>query len=180
LSKVTKLCFVCTGNIIRSPLAENIFRHLVAQAGLDGKYQVESAGTSTFHIGEPPDSRMRRVAASHGFRYTGKARQFTLRDFDENDVIIAMDASNRTTLLRIAWTPEQQAKVHLLRAFDPQAEPNNSVPDPYYGGIEGFEEVYQIVERSCRGLLQALENGELVPSGNILARSEQQADRKPG
>jgi protein-tyrosine phosphatase len=161
LSKVTKLCFVCTGNIIRSPLAENMFRHLVTQAGLDSKYQVFSAGTSAFHIGETPDSRMRRVAASHGFKYTGKARQFLLRDFDENDVIIAMDASNRTTLWRMARTPEQQGKVRLLRAFDPQAEPNASVPDPYYGGIEGFEEVYKIVERSCQGLLSALENGEL-------------------
>jgi protein-tyrosine phosphatase len=161
LPKVTKLCFVCTGNIIRSPIAENMFRHLVTQAGLDGKYQASSAGTSAFHIGEPPDSRMRRVAASHGFKYTGKAHQFMLRDFDENDVIIAMDASNRTTLLRMARTPEQQAKIRLMRVFDPQAEPNASVPDPYYDGIEGFEEVYQIVERSCQGLLSALENGEL-------------------
>ncbi len=161
MSEATKVCFVCLGNIVRSPLAENMFRHLVEEAGLSHKYPVDSAGTSAWHAGEKPDSRMRRVAASHGFEYSGRARQFQLRDFDRFDVIIAMDTSNRTKLLELARTPKHQEKVHQMRAFDPEGGPDMAVPDPYYGGIDGFEEVYQIVERSCQGLLDSLENGEL-------------------
>ena len=157
MSNVTKICFVCLGNIVRSPLAENIFRYLVSDAGLDDRYQLDSAGTGVWHVGEPPDRRMRRVAASHGYKYAGIARQITRADFDEFDWIIAMDSDNKTKLINLADTPEKAAKVRLLREFDPQGGPNAAVPDPYYGGIDDFEEVFQIVERSCRGLLEALE-----------------------
>jgi protein-tyrosine phosphatase len=104
---------------------------------------------------------MRRVAASHGLKYSGRARQFNHQDFDKFDVVIAMDTSNRNNLTRMTSDPAQIAKVHLMRDFDPQAGENASVPDPYYGGIDGFEDVYWLVERSCQGLLDALENGEL-------------------
>jgi len=161
LTQAKKICFVCLGNIVRSPLAENLFRHLARQAGADERYEVDSAGTSAFHIGEPPDGRMRQVAASHGFAYNGEARQFKRGDFDRFDWIIAMDTSNRSTLLGLANTKEHQAKIRLMRAFDPQGRPDDPVPDPYYGGIDGFEEVYRIVARSCQGLLDALEAGEL-------------------
>ena len=162
LSEVTKICFVCLGNIVRSPLAENLFRHLVQRAGLSDKYQVDSAGTSVWHIGEKPDSRMRRVAASHGFEYSGRARQFTISDFDRFDLIVAMDSTNGTKLMELAKTPEHKDKIRQMRAFDPQGGPDFAVPDPYYGGIDGFEKVYEIIERSCQGLLTALEDGKVT------------------
>lgn len=152
---------MCLGNIVRSPLAENMFRHMVKQAGLSDKYQVDSAGTSAWHIGEKPDSRMRRVAASHGFVYTGRARQFTISDFEGFDLIIAMDSNNQRKLMELAMIPEHREKIHQMRAFDPQGGHGLAVPDPYYGGIDGFEQVYQIIERSCQGLLTALENGKI-------------------
>ncbi len=162
MTNPTRICFVCLGNIVRSPLAENMFRYLAKQAGVEDNYEVDSAGTSSYHVGERPDRRMRRVAAEHGFQYDGRSRQFKRSDFAKFDWIIAMDTSNRADLKRLAPTGADQAKVRLMREFDPQGEPNAPVPDPYYGGIDGFEKVYQIVERSCRGLLDALEQGELT------------------
>lgn len=153
----TKILFVCVGNIVRSPLAENLFRHLANQAGVDQKYQVDSAGTSAWHIGEPPDRRMRRVAASHGFNYNGRARQVTPQDFDDFDLIIAMDPSNLKSLRALAKKSEHLEKIHLLRSFDPEGDDNAIVPDPYYGGIEDFHEVYRIVEQAAKGLLDSLE-----------------------
>ena len=158
---VTRICFVCLGNIVRSPLGEHMFKHLAQQAGVAARYTVDSAGTGSWHVGESPDRRMRRVAARHGLNYDGSARQFRQSYFDQYDWIIAMDTENRTNLQRLARSPQDTAKIHLMRAFDPQAKPNASVPDPYYGGIDGFEEVYQIVECACQGLLAALENGQL-------------------
>jgi len=154
--KPQRILFVCLGNIVRSPLAENMFRHLAEQAGLADRYEVDSAGTGGWHVGERPDRRMRQVAARHGFRYDGRARQFQQSDFDHFDLIIAMDAQNRADLRRLARSPEDEAKIHTLREFDPHGGPTAPVPDPYYGGIDGFEEVYTIVERSCRALLDAL------------------------
>lgn len=134
---------------------------MAEQIGAADQYEIDSAGTSGYHIGEHPDRRMRRVAAQHGLKYSGHARQFHPRDFDRFDLIIAMDTTNQADLLRQASTTEQQSKVHLMREFDPLAGGNAGVPDPYYGGIDGFEEVFRIVERSCQGLLDAIENGQL-------------------
>lgn len=159
MAEVTRICFVCLGNIVRSPLAENMFLRLAEDAGVDHKYVVDSAGTSGYHIGESPDPRMRRVAARHGLEYDGRARKFERRDFDHFDLIIAMSPTNREDLLRIAPDEEAEKKIRLMREFDPQAGPDASVPDPYYGGMAGFEEAYAIVERACRGLLQHLEQG---------------------
>ncbi len=158
MSEVTKVCFVCLGNIVRSPLAENMFRQLVNKAGLSDKYEADSAGTSAWHVGEEPDIRMRRVASKHGFEYSGSARQFRPQDFYNFDLIIAMDTSNRRSLLGLASKPEHRRKIYQMRAFDPEGGPDLAVPDPYYGGIDGFEVVYEIIERSCQGLLDALEN----------------------
>ena len=155
---LTKICFVCLGNIVRSPLGENMFKHLAQQSGAADHYQVDSAGTGSWHVGEAPDQRMRRVAAKHGLKYDGRARQFRQSDFDKFDLIIAMDIENRANLLRFTNSKQDAAKIQLMRNFDPQAGPNQSVPDPYYGGIDGFEEVFTIVERSCQGLLDSLEN----------------------
>ena len=156
-----RILFVCLGNIVRSPLAENMFAHLADKAGVAEQYYVDSAGTASYHVGESPDARMRRVAAGRGLVYNGRARQFEPRDFDRFDLIIPMDASNRDNLLRLARKPEHEAKIHMLRAFDPQGSPSDPVPDPYYGGIDGFEKVYEIIERSCQGLLDTLQAGEL-------------------
>jgi protein-tyrosine phosphatase len=156
-----KICFVCLGNIVRSPLAENIFQHLAEEAGVADVYQVDSAGTSAYHVGESPDSRMRKVARKHGLEYDGRARQFRRKDFDRFDLLIAMSQENRRDLERLAAKPEHRQKIKLMRDYDPQARPGAGVPDPYYGGMEGFERVYQIVERSCRHLLEELERERL-------------------
>ncbi len=161
MADITRICFVCLGNIVRSPLAENLFIHLAEKAGVAHKYEADSAGTSAWHVGESPDARMRRVAAQRGLTYDGRSRQFRRDDFDRFDLIVAMDRENRSDILSLSHTPQEQAKVRLLREFDPQGSPRAVVPDPYYGGIIGFEETYEIVERSCRGLLEALEGGNL-------------------
>ena len=161
MTKITRICFVCTGNIVRSPLAEKLFRHLSEEAGVVRKYEVDSAGMGPWHVGEPPDARMLRVAARHGFRYDHRGRQFQNTDFDRFDLILAMDAENRDALLYRVSSPEQEAKIRMLREFDPYGGPRQSVPDPYYGGSDGFEEVYRVVERSVMGLLEALEGGKL-------------------
>ncbi|MBN1231225.1 MAG: low molecular weight phosphotyrosine protein phosphatase [Anaerolineales bacterium] len=162
MEKPVKVLFVCLGNIVRSPLGENVFMHLVEEQGLQNKYKADSAGTIGYHAGETPDSRMRRVASKRGLQYTGKARQVQDRDFVDFDLIIAMDTTNREDLLERAGTDTHRSKIHLMREFDPHVNTEASVPDPYYGGIDGFEEVYDIVDRSCRVLLEKLEAGELV------------------
>jgi len=154
--KPTRICFVCLWNIVRSPLAENLFVHTANQEGVGHEFDVDSAGTSSWHVGERPDPRMRRVATSRGFSYDGRARQFKRSDFEKFDLIIAMDLENICALERLAQSEEHKTKIHLLREYDPYGEPNASVPDPYYGGHFGFEETYTIVERSIKGLLKEL------------------------
>ncbi len=160
-----RICFVCMGNIVRSPLAENYFRWLAEKNGQTHRYEVDSAGTISYHVGESPDERMLRVARRHGLVYTGRARQFQRQDFDRFDLILALDRENRSTLLQIARSPQDREKIRMLRAFDPEGGPNASVPDPYYEGEEGFEEVYQVIARACRGLYEALENQNHGSSG---------------
>ncbi len=162
LSEKTRLLFVCLGNIVRSPLAENMFQHLAETAGVFDAYEVDSAGTGGWHVGESPDSRMRRVAEQRGLVYDGRARQFSPSDFARFDWIIAMDQENRANLRALARSQADQDKIRLMREFDPLGGPNAEVPDPYYGGIRGFEEVYDIVERACKGLLETLEQGKVM------------------
>jgi len=155
-----KICFVCQGNIIRSPLAENLFRQLAQERGVGERYDLDSAGTSAYHIGEPPDRRMRQVAEEQGFRYSGRARQFRPEELDEFDLVLAMDRSNLRILQGWAKDQEQLDKIRLMREFDTQAGSDLDVPDPYYGGKEGFYVTYEIVNRSSAGLMEALEGGE--------------------
>jgi protein-tyrosine phosphatase len=157
----TRVLFVCLGNIIRSPLAEHMFTTQAKLAGLGDKYEVDSAGTSDYHIGESPDSRMRKVASENGLVYDGLARQFSPIDFELFDLIIAMDMSNKSDILNLASDPVDEEKVYTLRSFDPEGNATDAVPDPYYSGVDGFHLTYKIVERSCQKLLTALESGEL-------------------
>lgn len=158
----TRILFVCLGNIIRSPLAEHMFAYLAEQAGVAHKYEVDSAGTSAYHIGEQPDSRMRKVAAQNGLVYNGRARQVRPEDYDRYDLIIPQDQDNLRNLKWLVRGPEDESKLFTMRSFDPQGSANEGVPDPYYGGIDGFQVTFEIVRRSCQGLLDALEKGELV------------------
>lgn len=164
MSPRKRILFVCLGNIVRSPLAENMFRHFVTQAGMGDDFEVASAGTGGWHVGESPDSRMRQVAAQRGLVYDGSAQQFSPHDFERFDWIIVMDQGNRADVLAKAQTKAHREKVHLMREFDPQAGRQTDVPDPYYGGLRGFEEVYDIIERACHGLLEVFqtENDKVI------------------
>ncbi len=152
-----KILFVCMGNICRSPLAEGVFNHLAAQAGRTNDFEIDSCGTGGWHAGELADPRSRAVAQKYGLRLTHRARQFKRSDFNDFDLIVAMDEDNRSDLLSFSdLKPEQKAKVHLLREWDEQARGDLDVPDPYYGGPDGFERIYQMIERSAKKLLESL------------------------
>ena len=148
--------FVCLGNICRSPMAEGIFVHLVKEAGLHHVIACDSAGTSDYHIGELPDPRMRQTARRHGLSLTHRARQLRGADFGAFDYILAMDESNWDDITRHpGYRPEHAPKVSFLRMHDDDTRDLN-VPDPYYGGPEGFEQVYQLLHRTGVRFLQFL------------------------
>lgn len=155
-SNTFHICFVCLGNICRSPTAEGIFQHAVNERGLEDYFVVDSAGTSAFHIGEPANSKSRKVALERGVELTSKARQFTAADLDLFHLIIVMDDENKANVRLLANTEEQKSKIHLMREFDPVPE-DGQVPDPYYGGISGFHNVFDILERSSNALLDVIE-----------------------
>ena len=142
-----RVLFVCTGNICRSPTAEGVMRKMVADIGLD--VHVESAGTHDYHVGHAPDERALHHAKGRGYDLSAqRARQVRAQDFDEFDVILAMDRGHLKALQRIA-PAHHHAKIRLF-------VPDFDVPDPYYGGAEGFEKVLDLVEERCRALLDEL------------------------
>jgi protein-tyrosine phosphatase len=147
--------FVCLGNICRSPLAEGVFRHLVHEQGLDESFLIDSAGTGAWHVGEPADRRSAAVAARHGIDLDGSARKVRPDDFENFDLVVAMDRQNLDDLERLAAAHGTEARIHLLREFDPEGG-GDEVPDPYYGGPNGFDTVYDMVHRSCVTLLEVL------------------------
>lgn len=149
---MVRVLFVCLGNICRSPTAEGIFAHLVTQAGLVDSIEIDSAGTGAWHTGERADRRARETAARRGIELMSRARAVVPADFEHFDYIVAMDRSNRDNLLEQA-PPEHAHKVVMMRSFDPTAQPEQEVPDPYYGGDDGFENVCDLVTRACEGLL---------------------------
>lgn len=150
-----RVLFVCTGNICRSPTAEGVFRRVVAQAGLEGRIFIDSAGTHDYHVGEPPDLRTQRAAALRGYDLSRlRARRVEAVDFAKFDYVLAMDEVNLRFLERLC--PRVHAKkLHLFLEFtvDPV---EREVPDPYYGGGEGFERVLDLVEQASAGLLRHL------------------------
>ncbi len=156
MSRVIRLCFVCTGNICRSPTAEGVMRHLVREGGFDGSVLIESAGTGSWHVGQRADLRSRTAAEARGYDLPSRAQQFTSRFFERFDYVLCADSDNREHLERLAPNENASSKIHMLRDFDPGSPPGSDVPDPYYGGPEGFDEVLDICEAACRGLLAHL------------------------
>ena len=153
MAQEISVLMVCLGNICRSPMAEGVFRHILATEGLQERIRVDSAGTGSWHVGESPDVRSVRTAAVHGVKLAGNARQVRPEDFRNFDYIVAMDLENLEALQDIRDGVGGDAALYLLREFDPNGGPGAEVPDPYYGGPRGFEDVYDMVDRSCRGLL---------------------------
>ena len=151
-SEPVRVLFVCLGNICRSPLAEAVFRQQVRERGAEHLVEIDSAGTSGYHVGSPPDSRSARVAQARGVEITGVSRQLTRADLHRFDYVIAMDADNLREIGELRDAVGGTARVHRLREWDPQRD-GDDVPDPYYGGPRGFEDVHDIVERSCAALL---------------------------
>lgn len=147
-----KVLFVCTGNICRSPTAEGVFRHMVEEAGLDQTITADSAGTHNYHEGEPPDARSCKAAAARGFDLSAlRARKVVARDFHDFDLILAMDQGHFTHLE--AMKPkEARAEVRLYLDFHPSSRAKD-VPDPYYGGPEGFARVLDMIEETSTALL---------------------------
>jgi protein-tyrosine phosphatase len=150
------VCFVCLGNICRSPAAEGVFLGLLANAGLRELVRVDSAGTGAWHEGELADTRTRQEGQSRGIEVPSVARQFTRDDFDRFDLIIAMDKANVAALAGLARNDADRAKIELLRRFDPHSPNDAEVPDPYYGGLDGFVHVFDLCEAAGRGLLAHL------------------------
>ncbi|MER7814003.1 low molecular weight protein-tyrosine-phosphatase [Streptomyces sp. NPDC096153] len=150
------VCFVCTGNICRSPMAESVFRARVEDAGLDGLVVVDSAGTGGWHEGDGADPRTVDVLREHGYPSGHVARHFRPSWFARLDLVIALDEGHLRELRRLAPTAADAAKVRLLRSYDPAAGADLDVPDPYYGGTDGFKECLDMVESASEGLLAAV------------------------
>jgi protein-tyrosine phosphatase len=146
--------FVCLGNICRSPLAEAVFGEVVREEGLSAHFEIDSAGTSDYHAGDSPDPRTISEARRRGLELEHAARQIRGADLERFHYVIAMDASNLGKIERLAKTLEQRAELHLLRAFEADAGDDLEVPDPYFGGPDGFADVHDMIERACRGLLE--------------------------
>jgi protein-tyrosine phosphatase len=176
-----RVLFVCLGNICRSPTAEGVMRALVERDGLEDSIQLDSAGTGAWHVGSAPDARATAAARAREVTLEGRARQVRPEDFEDFDLLLAMDRENLSELRRLAPGEEQRAKVRLLREFDPVSAAQGSgggssagdrsagegpagaggldVPDPYYGAAGGFDEVFELVQAACEGLLEQVRAG---------------------
>ncbi len=150
-----KVLFVCTGNICRSPTAEGVFKHHVKEAGLAGLVLSDSAGTHSYHVGEPPDPRTQQAASRRGYDLSAlRARQVSRSDFSEFDYVLAMDQANLLALERLC-PPQHSNRLKLFMEFSRDAAVRE-VPDPYYGGTQGFERVLDLVEQASKGFLKYL------------------------
>jgi protein-tyrosine phosphatase len=174
-----RLLFICLGNICRSPTAEGVMRALVRDAGLEEQIELDSAGLGSWHVGSRPDGRAAAAARARGISLNGRARTVTRGDFEDFDLLLAMDRSNLRELRRMAPDDQARAKVRLLREFDQASRASGTdrgaggdtavrdrdldlpegdldVPDPYYGAVGGFEEVLDLVQAACAGLLEEI------------------------
>ena len=146
--------FLCMGNICRSPAAHCFFQHLVNESGLTDEFEIESAGTIGFHVGSPPDIRMQQVMTNRGYPIIGRSKQLDFFDMEHYDLILAMDEDNRRGALALARGDAQRAKVKLFCEYCSDHD-EREVPDPYYGGDQGFNRVMDIIEDGCTGLLKS-------------------------
>ncbi len=137
-------------------MAEGVLKHLVRADGRAGEFEIESAGLGSWHVGEAPDERAQAVARKHGVAVNGAAQQFRAEDFARFDLVLALDTEIYRGLERLTNDSAARAKIRYLRDFDPRASHSRDVPDPYYGTMRHFEQVYELVDRSCRGLLAEL------------------------
>lgn len=152
-----KILFVCLGNICRSSTAEEVFRTLTHRRGISRQFEVDSAGISSYHEGELPDARMRSAARQFGYELVHRSRPVRESDFSHFDLLIAMDESVERSLLRLASTEEAKLKVRRMADYLSVPRPQRDIPDPYYGGAEGFRNVVALLEDACAHLLQQLE-----------------------
>ncbi|WP_434779010.1 low molecular weight protein-tyrosine-phosphatase [Neisseria sp. Ec49-e6-T10] len=148
-----KILFVCLGNICRSPAAEGVMAKLLLDEGLAGQVLVDSAGTSGFHDGELPDERMRAHGRKRGYQFCSVSRKLTIQDFKQFDLIIVMDEQNHKNVMALAPTQLDKQKVHYMTEYL-QHHQSKYIPDPYYQGEEGFENVLNLLEDACYGLLR--------------------------
>ncbi len=148
--------FVCLGNICRSPLGEGILAHRLEEEDLSNRVRVDSAGTGAWHQGDPPDPRSSEVAMRHGIALRGRARLVSAEDFHEFDYIFAMDRTNLRDLRHLESQGEGGALLTLFREFDPHQDGDLDVPDPYYGGPEGFDLMFDMVDRTCAAFIEHL------------------------
>ena len=154
--------FVCLGNICRSPLAEGVLAHRLAEAGLSDRVRVDSAGTGAWHVGQPPDPRSIEVAARNGIALSGRARRVRLEDLFEFELVLAMDRSNLEDLRDLESGSGSETTIKLFLEFDSHPDSDPDVPDPYYGGSDGFQKVFEMVDRTCLALVDHLRQ-ELAP-----------------
>lgn len=157
MTRKTSVLFVCMGNICRSPTAEGIFRHLVNEKNLSDKFITDSAGTHAYHIGEPPDSRAQETAQSRGIDLSDlRGRKVSVADFNKFDYVLAMDKDNYAILQELC----PSSKANQLKLFLDFAEniDNKEVPDPYYGGTQGFEKVFDMLEQASLGLIEYIQS----------------------
>ena len=152
-ARQASVLFVCMGNICRSPAAENLFRDFVEKRGVAERVHIDSAGTIDYHEGEPPDARMRQAAERRGYELRGKARPIRRADLDRFDLIVVMDRENLRDVRALGESPEAVSHVRLLSDFLPDGW-EVDVPDPYFGGAQGFEHVLDMIEAACPALLE--------------------------
>lgn len=152
MSTPVRVLFVCLGNICRSPAAEIVFRKMVAEAGLEDAYEIDSAGTAGYHEGAPPDHRMAATLEHHGYAIAGKARKITRADLDSFDHIVTMDEENYRDVCALDSSSGTHPKVKPFVSFCTEHD-DRRVPDPYYGGQKGFDHVVSLLEDGCRNLL---------------------------
>lgn len=155
-NKTTSILFICLGNICRSPAAEGIMKHIVEEKGVADAFEIDSAAIGPWHIGELPDSRMRRCGAGHGYTFNSRARQLTSEDFGRFDLIIGMDHENIRAIKAKARNHDDEQKIRLMADYLRHHPNHSTIPDPYYGGERDFELVIELLEDACEALAEEL------------------------